>query len=166
VVFETESPTHETTVLESDACLIRRDTRMAFFSMFPARPLKERFVHITQPTLFTRARRAELNYGNYSKLISYMTAFEDVLIKETHRKPGGKAGPPAGAAPDEPSLKYATGGRADFDARKDIVTLTEFPQVYQDKDTVTGEKIILHRDSDVVEVEHSNAYTSGQRKDR
>ena len=107
-----------------------------------------------------------------------MIGYEDVLIREIARKqpkskpsaaPGflsGEAGAPfkpkkANHDEDKPQLRYATGGRADFDARSDIVRITEFPQAYQDNDTVTGDVIILHRDSDLVEVEHSNAFSEG-----
>lgn len=138
------------TTIDSDRAVIFRDRQVANFTMYPSRPLAERFVHITQPTLFTRGRRAQLNYGDFSKLLQYMIAFDDVLIKETG-KPEGSDG----------SLRYATGGRADFDANSDIIKLTQFPQCYQDNDTVTGDIIIMHRDTDLVEVEHSNAFSQG-----
>ena len=140
----------ENTTIESDRAIIHRDKQVAFFTMNPGRPEKVRFVHITQPTLFTRSRRAQLNYGDFSKLLQYMIAFEDVLIKDTGKPPGS-----------ESSLRYATGGRADFDSKSDIIKLTEFPQCYQDNDTVTGDIIIMHRDTDLVEVEHSNAFSQG-----
>lgn len=146
------SPTKEKTVIESDYCEILRNKQLAHFTMSPNRPQETRFVHITQPNLFARSRRADLNYGDYSKLLNYMVAFEDVLIKE----PAPKA-----PSPQEPMLKYATGGRADFDARKNVIVLTEYPQAYQDHDTVTGDVIVLHRDTDIVEVEHSNAFSQG-----
>jgi LPS export ABC transporter protein LptC len=138
------------TTIESDKAVIHRDRQIAYFTMYPTRPLEQRFVHITQPTLFTRARRAQLNYGDFSKLLQYMIAFDDVLIKET-----GKQDEQDG------TLKYATGGRADFDSRSDVIKLTEFPQCYQDNDTVTGDIIIMHRDTDLVEVENSNAFSQG-----
>ena len=134
-----------TTIL-SDHCVIYRAKQIAHFTMYPERPLETRFVEIHQPTLFARGRRADVNYGDFSKLLNYMTAYEDVLIKET--------GNPT-------SLRYGTGGRADFDTKKDVIVLREFPQVYQDEDTVTGDIIIVHRDTDVVEVEHSNAFSQG-----
>ena len=143
-------PTPDRTTNDSDRAVIYRNKQVAHFTMYPSRPLKTRFVHITQPTLFTRARRAQLNYGDFSQLLQYMIAFDDVFIKET----GSDSGP-------ETSLRYATGGRADFDSKSDIIKITEFPQCYQDNDTVTGDIIIMHRDTDLVEVEHSNAFSQG-----
>jgi len=136
------------TVIESDHCVIDRVNRIAHFTMDEKKPLDIRFVHITQPTLFAKSRKADLNYGDFSELLQYLVATEDVFIKET----GEKAD----------SLRYATGGRADFDTRRDVVVLKEFPQVYENNDTVTGDVIILHRDTDIVEVEHSNAFSEGE----
>jgi LPS export ABC transporter protein LptC len=135
------------TVIESDHCTIDRENQLAHFTMNPKRALDNRFVVITQPTMLAKSRRADLNYGNFSSVLQYLTAFEDVLIKER-----GKG----------QSLRYATGGRADFDNHRDVIVLTEFPQVYQDDDTVTGDIITMHRDTDIVEVAHSNAFSSGE----
>jgi LPS export ABC transporter protein LptC len=134
------------TVIQSDHAVINRAKQLAHFTMNPAKPLDKRFVHITQPTMFTRGRRADMSYGDFSKLLQYMVVYEDVLVKEIT---------------DGTSLRYGTGGRADFDARSDVIRLTQFPQVYQDNDTVTGDIIIMHRDTDLVEVEHSNAFSAG-----
>lgn len=137
------------TLIESDHCLIFRDRHLAHFTMYPNRPDKKRFVHITQPDLFSRSRRADLHFGAQKESLEYLTAFQDVLIKET-----GKG----------LNLRYGTGGRADFDNRHSLITLTIYPQVYQDEDTVTGEVIVMHRDTDVIEVKHSNAFTEGTEK--
>jgi lipopolysaccharide export system protein LptA len=137
----------EETVIDSDHCVIDRKKQIAHFTMYPTRKLSERFVHITQPSLFARGRRADVNYGSFDKILQYMIVYEDVYIREIVE--GG-------------SVRYGTGGRADFDAHRDVIVLKEFPQVYQDNDTVTGDIIIVHRDTDIVEVEHSNAYSSGE----
>lgn len=147
-----ESPQREKTVIDSDQCVIQRNEQTAHFTMYPSRPVASRFVQINQPTLFVRARRANLNYGDYSNMLNYMIAYEDVLIKELPKSQGAQL------------LKYGTGGQASFDTKKNVITLTEFPQVYQDNDTVTGDIIVLHRDTDVVEVEHSNAFSQGQQQ--
>ncbi len=144
------SETDMTEIL-SDRCVINRRTHIAHFTMDPGRPLKSRFVRIHQPTLSAKSRRADLRYGNdAASMVQYMTAYEDVLIHEKPKEPG--------AFP-----RYGTGGRADFDQQKNLIILREFPQVYQDEDTITGDVIIVHRETDIVEVEHSNAYSSGKR---
>lgn len=142
------SPNGERTSIRSDHCVVHRDVSMAFFTMLPARPDRTRYVTITQPTLISRGRRADLQYGDKTtgkNALNYLVVHEDVLLRETGTH----------------ELKYATAGQAAFDSRKNDVILTEFPQVYQGDDTVTGDVILLHRDTDVVEVERSNAYSRG-----
>ncbi len=136
------------TTIEADQCLIDRAQKIALFTMRADRPAHQRFVHITQPTLYTQARRATLHYGDFSQVLQYLTAYDEVFIKEI--------GPDASSP-----LRYATGGEANFDTQKDLITLTRFPQVYQDQDTVTGEQIILHRNSNLIEIQHSNAFSNG-----
>jgi LPS export ABC transporter protein LptC len=132
--------------VDSDHCLIDRNQKLATFTMNAQRPDHERFVLTQQNNLFVKSRKTDLLYGDYSKIFNYMTAREDVLIKEQNK---------------EGIMRTATGGRADFDTHKNVIILTEYPQIYQDKDTVTGEKITLYRESDIVEVEQSNAYSEG-----
>jgi LPS export ABC transporter protein LptC len=157
-ILRTGPPAPETsgipqkTVIESDHCYIDRSKNFAHFTMDPHTPLKERFVHITQPTLFARSRSADLNYGNFNKVLQYLVAYDDVLVKETRQKtiPGEKY-----------SLRYATSGHAEFDTRRDVIIMTQFPQAYENSDTVTGEVLLMHRDSDIIEVSHSNAFSQG-----
>jgi len=139
----------DTTMIESDRCDIDRTKHVAHFTMYSKKSMNARFVRITQPTLFARGRRADLNYGDSSEFLQYLIAYEDVLIKDLDRE-------------SKAQLKYATGGRADFDNKKDVVVLTEFPQVYQDADTVTGDKILMHRDTDLVEIDNSNSFSQGE----
>jgi hypothetical protein len=151
----------DTTTIESDHALMDRVKQISYFTMFATRPLAKKFVHITQPTLDTISRRAELNYGDGAKILQYLTAYDDVLIRELAAPPEKTTIGAPPAVKKESSFKYATGGRADFDSKNSIVKLTQYPQVYQDADTVTGDIIILHRDTDIVEVEHSNAFSQG-----
>ncbi len=137
--------------IESDRCLILRDKSLAHFTMATHRPAEENFVYITQDTLLSRGRRAQLNYGSGASKagVRYLILEDEVLIKDTGKKS---------------SLRYATGGRAEFDRKRDLIVLSQYPQVYQDQDTVTGEIIVVHRDSDIVEVEKSNAYSQGNQQ--
>ena len=144
------------TMIESDHCIIYRDRKFAYFTMNAARPLATRYVKVTQPTLFSKGRTADLNYGDLggtptngqtkSKPLNYIILHEDVLIEEKL---------------EDGSIRYGTGGQADFDAIHNLVVLRKFPQIYQGHDTVTGDVIVLHRDTDVVEIEHSNAFSQG-----
>lgn len=159
------------TLVESDLARLQRTRNTADFSMSPERPLDERFVKIKEETMYTQSRMATLNYGQVPQKknsapaanagspgakdskdtdsktgLNYMYAIGDVTVRELGRD----------------KLRYATGGHATFDRIRNVVILTQFPQAYQDNDTITGDYIILHRDSDIVEVEKSNAFSEGQ----
>lgn len=156
----------EKTEIDSDRAIILRDKQVIEYTMSPWRLPSTRYVLMRQPTLYARSRRADVFYGDHSKdaqIFQYMTAYEDVLLKE---KEAEEEGAKKSTAPEfekrDPELRYSTSGRADFDSRRDVVILSEFPQVYQGQDTITGDVVILHKDSDVVEVENSNAYSRGQ----
>lgn len=137
----------EVTTILSDRCVIERHKQLAHFTMSRTRPLAQRFVKIEQPTLYSQSRKADLIYGNLGQVLRYLVATEDVLIRELDQ--------------ENPTMKYATAGRAEFDTQTDVIVLKEYPQVYQDKDTVTGDVVIMHRDSDIIEVENANAYSEG-----
>jgi LPS export ABC transporter protein LptC len=64
VTMEHPERPDDNTTIESDHCLIHRNVQHADFTMSPERRASERFVHILQPTLFTRSRRARRYYGN------------------------------------------------------------------------------------------------------
>lgn len=144
-----ENPSPPKTTIESDRCVIFRDKQLAHFFMnlktFKGGSEKN-FVLIKQPTLLAKSRKAKLHYGDFSKLLKYLIANDEVFIKETG---------------NSTNLRYATGGQAEFDAKQNTVILSEYPQAYQDNDTVVGDIIVFHRDSDILEVENSNAFSEG-----
>lgn len=144
VEFSVDRP--DTTTIFADHCVVLRKKQKAHFTMNPSRELNTRFVRILENTLYAQGRETDLNYGNFDNFLQYLNVRQDVLIREMGNRP---------------SLRYATSGKADFDSKKDIIVLSVYPQVYQDDDTVTGEIIIFHRDTDIVEVEHSNAFSTG-----
>jgi len=145
---EPDSP--DRTLIESDRCLIHRKDNLAQFVMNSNRPLKSQFVHISQPGLKAKSRRADLFYGDFKDVLQYLTLHDDVLIREKN---------------EDLQLRYSTSGKADFDSDRNVIFLTKYPQVYQDQDTVVGDNIVLHRDTDIVEVAHSNAFSEGSNPD-
>lgn len=140
--------TPQKTLIESDLAELFRDRKVAYFSMQDSKPVDTRFVQITQPTVYVRSRKAELKYGSGSPRLEYLVASQDVYLKETD--------------PEQKTPRYATGGRASFDHLHNQIVMTEYPQVYQGKDTMTGDTIIFNRTEDTVEVENGNAYTEGR----
>lgn len=137
----------------SDHCKIHRAEHLVDFTMDPSLPDEKRFVRLHQVSLEAHGRAARLKYGGQSSRIEMLSLFDDVLIQEF-----------ALNSKKEPSLiRYGTGGHGDFDSAKNLIILTIYPQVYQGDDTLTGDKITLHRDSDTVEVEQSNAFSAGEK---
>ncbi len=145
----TKTTPEQKTTIDSDECSIDRTTKLAHFTMRQNRPLAERFVRLTQPNLFVRSRRVELFYGGEKGFLKSLFAYDDVFIHETDSK--------------DQSLRYATCGQAEFDQNNNLIILTRYPQVYQDSDTVTGEVIVIHRDTDVIEIKQSNAFSEGSK---
>jgi LPS export ABC transporter protein LptC len=147
VVFRITDEKGDTTIIHSDQAVFNRKARTAIFTMNADRPPASRFVKVNQPDLYVQGREVRFDFNSKQKL-EYMTALEDVTIRELKK----------GA-----SLKYATCGRADFNRKRNVAVLTRFPQAYQDNDTVTGDRITLYRDRDIVEVDYSNAFSRGQK---
>lgn len=152
----------EETLIESDQAFVYRKSRVARFLMNSQRPAESRFIHLTQPTLFLRARSANLNFGDLDSHLQYIVANDDVLIKEVPQKHGKNPPNRQEPSPRAHSLRYATAGKAEFDTQRDVIQLSRYPQVYLGDDTVTGEVILLHRDSDIVEIEQSNSFSKGE----
>lgn len=141
----------EKTSIESDYCHINRNTKIAEFEMQPWRPVEERYIQIRQPTIYVKARRGRLDYGfsESAKSVEYLYAYDDVFLQE-------KGNPE--------TSRYGTAGKAAFENKRNVVILTELPQLYQNGDTIAGDRIIMHRDSDIVEVEKSNAFNEGEKE--
>lgn len=147
------------TVVQSDRARIDRKRQVAHFFM-ARQPLEKAYVRITQPDFLMRSRLVDAFYGRshstaprtsqYDEKFHFLVAHNDVYFQE---------GPPG-----ETRIRYGTCGTAEFDSDRNVIFLTQFPQVYENEDTITGERIRVDRDSDMVEIEHSNAFNSGQNK--
>jgi len=131
--------------VRSDRSRVNRFTKLAYFFMNSSISFVESF----QGTLHIRSKRQELTYDSMTKLVSYMTANEDVLIKETDQLKVSSG------------LKYATSQKAEFLTKENKILLSGFPSAYQEHDTLTGELIIIYRDKNLVEVTHANAFHDG-----
>jgi lipopolysaccharide transport protein LptA len=114
------------------------------------RPLAEQFVKVHQPDLDIKSRTLDANIED-GKQLHFINAHGDVSMRD---------------AQDPLKISTSTSGKAVYNLLKNDVTLTEFPQVYQEGDTITGDLIIFHRTTDQVEAKQSNAiYNSVKRTD-
>lgn len=154
----------EITTIVSDHAQLDKKKNVLRFSMLEVRPDELRFVHMTQPGMKCRSRRAEFRMNQTPNTGRSMFAFDDVKIEE---KPQVSTDPATRLKQRNRSEnpRYATSGIAEFDSAKNLIYLRDYPQVYQDHDTITGETIIVHRDSDLVEVDQSNAFSEGNEED-
>ncbi len=135
----------EITDVHSDRGLLNRFTKVAYFSMVD----KSRFVESKQGTLYVKSKLQDATYDSTAHLVKFMTAYDDVLIKETDPVRG------------QSGLKYATSQKAEFLTQENKILLSGFPSAYQEHDTLTGELIIIYRKTNMVEVTHANAYHEG-----
>jgi lipopolysaccharide export system protein LptA len=147
----------DVTTIDSDRADVDRRKNIAHFTMLEARPADQRFVRITQPGMTSRSRRAEFRINANPKRLRMVRAMDDVKIEEKPNPNTPSNGRRRGPLPN----RYATAGEAEFDSERNLIVLRQYPQVYQERDTITGETIIVHRDSDLVEVDQSNAFSEG-----
>lgn len=151
----------ETTTIESDRATIERKKNTIQFTMLPSRPAETRFVRISQPGMNSRSRRAEFRIDANPRKLRTVRALDDVKIEEKPKLSAEDRMDPRRRARAE-KARYATAGVAEFDSERNLIVLRDYPQVYSDRDTLTGETIVLHRDSDLVEVDQSNAFSEGE----
>lgn len=155
----------EITTIDSDRATIDRKKQVIRFTMLEARPSELRFVKIGQPGMTSRSRRAEFRMAaDPKRKLRTVKALDDVKIEE-HPKVSDDASVAERKRARATKTRYATAGIAEFDSDKNLIVLRDYPQVYQDRDTITGETIVVHRDSDLVEVDQSNAFSEGDPED-
>lgn len=165
--LEAGSKAPETTTIESDLAFIDKNKNVAFFQMQDSPNTPLRHVRVTQPQLKAEGRRAEFYFSSSGgktqqsgPRVHQMRLVDEVKIEE-EPNPSKRRKSNARHSNKTPQKRYSTSGIAEFDATKNLIILKQYPQVYQGHDTMTGETIIVHRDTDIVEVEQSNAYSDG-----
>ncbi len=165
----------ETTIIESDYAVVEKSKNVARFQMMETAGSSPRLVKITQPQMKAQGRKAEFYFasarassgtqkGTSQARVKQMRLLDDVKIEEEPKR-ANRSAKNARAAGRDPGKRYSTSGIAEFDVAKNIIILKQYPQVYQGRDTMTGETIIVHRDTDIVEVDQSNAYSDGTDED-
>jgi lipopolysaccharide transport protein LptA len=141
VQVEIQDEKKEVTHIYSDRAIYLHEAGHLNFVMNEERPLPEQFVKVNQPDLDMKSRTLDVDLVE-GKSLQTITAHGDVWIRDAH---------------DPTKISTSTSGKAVFDQKKNDLVLTEFPQVYQEGDTITGDVIIFHRTTDQIEVKQSNA---------
>ncbi|MGB0452721.1 MAG: hypothetical protein ACPGJV_03330 [Bacteriovoracaceae bacterium] len=92
------------------------------------------------------ANKGEIFLENYNKKLKYFTLNDDVKLKEIVKpKVGGKQ-----------YLRTAVSEKLEGIVSENLLVLTGFPKVYQFKDIIRGNRIVLRKNTEVVEVEDAN----------
>lgn len=138
------------TQVRSDFALYLPPLNRIQFQMMEGQPLARQFAKVTQPdlTILSRSIETQLFGSKIPKSqqrggqIETITALGDVQIDDRHD-------------PQHPA--QGTSGKGVFTPEQNEILLTDFPQVYQDGDTITGDQILFNRERDIIEVKQSNA---------
>jgi lipopolysaccharide transport protein LptA len=125
----------------SDHCDLVQSKQTLEFWMDDTRIIERQFVVATDPGLFLKSRRMEIKLRTGQE-IREILALQDVFFENLG---------------DPSSSTQGSGGRGIYRVKENEITLSEFPQLYQDRDTVTGDTITYNRNSERVEVTRSNA---------
>ena len=111
-----------------------------YFEMNDQQPLERQFAMAKQVDMDLKSRTIEAQLDDKDQFET-ITALKDVTIHDFH---------------DEAHPSTSTSGKATYFEAKDEIHLYDFPQVYQDGDTITGDVIVYNRATDIVEVKQSN----------
>lgn len=123
------------TQVQSDRARMNFTKNKLYFYMDDQRNLDRQFVQVHQQKLEMKSRTMEMDLRNSQ--INTISGLTDVAIRDR--------------------TFYSTSGKAIFYEKSNQIELSDFPQVYQDTDTITGDLIIYHRTEDTIEVKQSNA---------
>lgn len=103
-------------------------------------------VNLIKENLHATARQGELLLENYNKKLKYFSLFSDVLVKEKVVDKNGRV-----------LHRRALSESLEWFVRDGLIVLSENPRVYQETDTIRGNKIILRENNSVIEVDDANS---------
>ncbi len=99
-------------------------------------------VRIKKQGLRASSHRGEIYLENYNKKLKYFVLYDDVQVKEEIKIKG------------TPIIhRKAFAEKLEGIMSENIYVLTGFPKVFQDKDVIRGNKIILRENNEVVEID-------------
>ena len=131
----------KSTDIFSDQAVFHQLINEADFYMNDQQPLEKQFVEVKQTDLYMKGRKMHVLLGD-DRQLETIFAYEDVYTKDFR---------------DPLQITTSTSGKATYYEGKNEIYLEEFPQVYQEDDTITGEIVVFNRKTDVIEVKQSNA---------
>lgn len=105
-------------------------------------------VKLKQMGVTATSRHGEIYLENYNKKLKYFLLYDDVVVKE-------KVVVQEANGPRE-YLRRALSEKLEGITSEEVLILTGYPKVYQMDDVIRGNRIILRRDSELIEVEDAN----------
>jgi len=123
------------TQIQSDRAIMNFTRNKLNFFMDEQKSFDRQFVLVHQQTLEMKSRILDVDLR--ASKIQTISAINDVSIRDR--------------------TFSSTSGKAIFIEKTNQIQLSEFPQVYQEGDTITGDLIIYNRTEDTIEVKQSNA---------
>ncbi len=103
-------------------------------------------VQLIRRNLNATARQGQLLLENYNKKLKYFSLLSDVVVNETVVDTRGNVIQRRALAE---SLEWFVG--------EHLIVLSENPRVFQDSDTIRGNRIILRENNSVIEVDDANS---------
>ncbi len=134
----------------SDQATFLPDEGLLHFFMNDDQIIERQFVLTKEPQFDLKSRTLDLKLAK-GKELEEATALQDVWFQDRQN-------------PEK--MTEGTGGKAVYRPGANVIHLSDFPQLYQDRDTVTGDSITYHRNTDEVEVIQSNAIYNNEPKSR
>ncbi len=102
-------------------------------------------VEVKKEFVTATADKGEIYLDNYNKSLKYFLLNDDVLIEESFQLPDGTA-----------IERKAVSEQLEGIVSEDKYILTGYPKVFQDKDILKGNKIVLRENNEIIEVDNAN----------
>lgn len=105
-------------------------------------------VYVRKQQVTAESKRGEIFLENYNKKLKYYVLYDDVKVSEKVTLTG-----PAGP---RRFTRRALSEKLEGMIAEDRIILTGYPKVFQEKDVIKGNRIILRENNEVVEVDDAN----------
>ncbi|OFZ68803.1 MAG: hypothetical protein A2451_14970 [Bdellovibrionales bacterium RIFOXYC2_FULL_39_8] len=102
-------------------------------------------VYLKKQEVEAWGRRGEIFLENYNKKLKYFVLYDDIKLEETLTV--GK---------DTLLTRKAFGEKLEGIMSEGLLFLTGYPRVFQGKDVIKGNRIILRQNNQIVEVDDAN----------
>jgi lipopolysaccharide export system protein LptA len=104
-------------------------------------------VHLIKENLDAYANRGEVFLENYNKRLKYYALYDDVRLQEKLVNPKDK---------DKPLIRKAFAEKLEGLISDKKIILTGLPKVFQERDVIKGNRIIIRENVETVEVDDAN----------